>query len=52
LIHNEQPFSRIHKANLINFGILRLEFVHEEDLKRFYPGDRRTWPRDLWWEPI
>lgn len=35
-----QSFSRIHKANLINFGILPLEFLHEEDLKRFSPGDR------------
>lgn len=35
-----QSFSRIHKANLINFGILPLEFVHEEDLERFFPGDR------------
>jgi len=35
-----QSFSRIHKANLINFGILPLEFVHEEDLNRFSPGDR------------
>jgi len=33
-------FSRIHKANLINFGILPLEFIHEEDLKRLSPGDR------------
>jgi aconitate hydratase len=35
-----QSFSRIHKANLVNFGILPLEFVHEEDLDRFSPGDR------------
>jgi aconitate hydratase len=35
-----QSFSRIHKANLINFGILPLEFLHEEDLKRFSRGDR------------
>jgi len=35
-----QSFSRIHKANLINFGILPLEFLHEEDLERFSPGDR------------
>ena len=33
-------FSRIYKANLINFGVLPLEFVREEDLKRFSPGDR------------
>lgn len=35
-----QSFSRIHKANLINFGILPLEFVQEEGIKRFSPGDR------------
>ncbi len=35
-----QSFSRIHKANLINFGILPLEFLHEEDLNRLTPGDR------------
>ncbi len=33
-------FSRIHKANLINFGILPLEFVQEQDRDRFSPGDR------------
>jgi aconitate hydratase len=33
-------FARIHRANLINFGILPLEFVNEEDLARFSPGDR------------
>jgi aconitate hydratase len=35
-----QSFSRIHRANLVNFGILPLELVHEEDLDRFSPGDR------------
>jgi aconitate hydratase len=34
-----QSFSRIHKANLTNFGILPLEFVVEEDLGRFAMGD-------------
>ncbi|TGE32068.1 aconitate hydratase [Desulfosporosinus sp. Sb-LF] len=29
-----QSFARIHRANLINFGILPLTFVHEEDLER------------------
>jgi aconitate hydratase len=28
-------FARIHRANLINFGILPLDLSHEEDLKRF-----------------
>jgi aconitate hydratase len=35
-----RSFSRIHKANLINFGILPLEFAHEQDQDRFSPGDR------------
>jgi len=35
-----QSFSRIHKANLVNFGILPLELAHEEDLDRFSSGDR------------
>ncbi|MDQ7092564.1 aconitate hydratase [Desulfosporosinus sp. PR] len=33
-----QSFARIHRANLINFGILPLTFVHEEDLARLQPG--------------
>ena len=35
-----QSFARIHKANLINVGILPLEFVRQEDLARFSSGDR------------
>jgi aconitate hydratase len=35
-----QSFARIHKANLINFGILPLEFADEKDLNRFHAGDR------------
>lgn len=34
-----QSFARIHRANLINFGILPLTFVNEEDLARIQPGD-------------
>ncbi len=34
-----QSFARIHRANLINFGILPLTFVNEEDLNRIQPGD-------------
>jgi aconitate hydratase len=34
-----QSFARIHRANLINVGILPLEFVREQDLARFSPGD-------------
>ncbi|HEY8911139.1 MAG TPA: aconitate hydratase [Desulfosporosinus sp.] len=33
-----QSFARIHRANLINFGILPLTFVSEEDLARLNPG--------------
>jgi len=35
-----QSFSRIHKANLINFGILPLEFANEQDYNLFSPGDK------------
>lgn len=35
-----QSFSRIHKSNLTNFGILPLEFSGAEDLSRFETGDR------------
>jgi aconitate hydratase len=35
-----QSFSRIHKANLTNFGIIPLEFADERDLARFAVGDR------------
>jgi aconitase (EC 4.2.1.3) len=31
-----QSFARIHRANLINFGILPLTFVNEEDLNRLH----------------
>ncbi len=34
-----QSFARIHRANLINFGILPLTFVNEADLARIQPGD-------------
>ena len=33
-----QSFARIHRANLINFGILPLTFVNEEDHARLNPG--------------
>jgi len=33
-----QSFARIHRANLINFGILPLTFVNENDLDRLNPG--------------
>jgi aconitate hydratase len=35
-----ESYARIHRANLINFGILPLELVHKKDLNRFSPGDR------------
>ena len=34
-----QSFARIHRANLINFGILPLTFVNEEDLTRLHSGN-------------
>lgn len=33
-----QSFARIHRANLINFGILPLTFADEKDLERLKPG--------------
>ncbi|GAB6170690.1 aconitate hydratase [Paradesulfitobacterium aromaticivorans] len=33
-----QGFARIHRANLINFGILPLTFVNEDDLSRLEEG--------------
>ena len=35
-----RSFSRIHRANLINVGIVPLEFPDQDDLNRFSPGDR------------
>ncbi|MEA3359201.1 MAG: aconitate hydratase, partial [Thermodesulfobacteriota bacterium] len=35
-----ESFARIHKANLINFGVLPLEFKNEDDIGRFSLGDR------------
>ncbi len=35
-----RSFARIHKANLVNFGILPLEFQDAADLKKLAPGDR------------
>jgi aconitate hydratase len=35
-----KSFARIHKANLINFGILPLRFENPEDYKFIEPGDR------------
>lgn len=34
-----QSFARIHRANLINFGILPLTFINAEDLTRLHSGD-------------
>lgn len=34
-----QSFARIHRANLINFAILPLTFVNEEDLARMHSGN-------------
>lgn len=35
-----KSFARIHRANLINFGILPLEFLDEADANLFHAGDR------------
>jgi len=35
-----KDFARIHKANLINFGILPLQFASEADYDRVAPGDK------------
>ena len=37
-----KSFARIHKANLINFGILPLEFVNPEDYTNAHPGSTVT----------
>ncbi len=37
-----QSFARIHRANLINFGILPLTFVNPEDLGRLSEGQTLT----------
>jgi aconitate hydratase len=34
-----KTFARIHKANLINFGILPLEFVNASDYDKISAGD-------------
>ena len=34
-----KSFARIHKANLVNFGMLPLTFVDESDYDRIEPGD-------------
>lgn len=35
-----KSFARIHRSNLINFGILTLTFVREEDYETLAPGDQ------------
>jgi aconitate hydratase len=35
-----ESFARIHKSNLINFGILPLELVNPSDKSGFQPGDK------------
>lgn len=39
-----ESFARIHKANLINFGILPLEFAEPADRARFAVGDELSLP--------
>ncbi len=35
-----RSFARIHRANLINFGILPMTFMTDDELERIQPGDR------------
>lgn len=42
-----RSFARIHRANLINFGILPLLFSDPEDYVRIKPGDKLTFPHLL-----
>ncbi len=35
-----ESFARIHKSNLINFGILPLELLNPADKSNFRPGDK------------
>jgi aconitate hydratase len=39
-----QSFARIHHANLVNFGIVPLEFKHKEDYYKFSLGDELLIP--------
>ena len=39
-----KSFARIHKANLINFGILPVTFTHPEDYDRLEEGDELVFP--------
>jgi aconitate hydratase len=34
-----RSFARIHRANLINFGILPMTFMTDDELERIQPGD-------------
>jgi aconitate hydratase len=37
-----KSFERIHAANLVNFGVLPLVFIHPADYETIEPGDRLT----------
>jgi aconitate hydratase len=37
-----RSFARIHRANLINFGILPMTFVTDAELEKIQPGDQLT----------
>lgn len=39
-----KSFARIHKANLVNFGIVPLEFANDEDYNRIDQGDTLSFP--------
>jgi aconitate hydratase len=40
-----KSFARIHKANLVNFGIIPLEFLNSADYDKIKKGDRLRVPR-------
>ncbi|MEJ2647188.1 MAG: hypothetical protein P8016_02115 [Sedimentisphaerales bacterium] len=39
-----KSFARIHKANLVNFGILPLVFAKSSDIERINTGDKISFP--------
>lgn len=39
-----KSFARIHKANLVNFGIVPLEFIDPEDFEKIEQGDALSFP--------
>lgn len=42
-----KSFARLHMANMVNWGLLPLTFVHSDDLDKISQGDRLTFPTGL-----